>query len=436
MLSSSVQKCQKCQRMAPLARRGPGIRSLTSSSARAVPSRRSGLVMKDRSSNLVASSGKQVVVGGEVVYTTMDDEDVLASSGGDAIGGGGVFASDARKSLEKVDPTLRTDLMSSATVMSQVMDQNAWERHRSSLRFFRVFFNVFSSTVFKRIFVPSLLPVAIAVATCLLGWPVKPINALPFSIGGGLVSFMLVFRTNSGYGRFVEGRILWGTMLNTLRDVGRVAATYSTPSTRMLAMRVICLAECFAWLLKTHLRQGRTVGFGKHSLPEDKDTATPRVIEAMKPMGEAGAQDIKRLTEDCPHGPLICMILLTDACKKLIEEAKLPFDAATELQKYIQILGGCLGGSERILKTPIPQSYTRHTGRVLMMFLCSLPLTLTPVMGWSVVPAVFILSYALMGVDEIGIELEEPFATLPLAPISTTVRNNLKSTRELMMEGI
>merc|ERR1712087_328692 len=334
-----------------------------------------------------------VVVGGEVVYTTMDDEDVLASSGGDTIGGGGVFASDARKSLEAVDPTLRTDLMSSATVMSQVMDQNAWERHRSSLRFFRVFFNVFSSTVFKRIFVPSLLPVAIAVATCLLGWPVKPINALPFSIGGGLVSFMLVFR-------------------------------------------VICLAECFAWLLKTHLRQGRTVGFGKHSLPEDKDTATPRVIEAMKPMGEAGAQDIKRLTEDCPHGPLICMILLTDACKKLITEAKLPFDAATELQKYIQILGGCLGGSERILKTPIPQSYTRHTGRVLMMFLCSLPLTLTPVMGWSVVPAVFILSYALMGVDEIGIELEEPFATLPLAPISTTVRNNLKSTRELMMEGI
>ena len=90
--------------MAPLARRGPGIRSLTSSSARAVPSRRSGLVMKDRSSNLVASSGKQVVVGGEVVYTTMDDEDVLASSGGDAIGGGGVFASNVTRIVEHGSP--------------------------------------------------------------------------------------------------------------------------------------------------------------------------------------------------------------------------------------------------------------------------------------------------------------------------------------------
>ena len=73
-----------------------------------------------------------------------------------------------------------------------------------------------------------------------------------------------------------------------------------------------------------------------------------------------------------------------------------------------------------------------HIGRTLFMFLCLLPLTLRPVMGWSCVPAIFLLSYALVGVDEIGVEVEEPFATLPLTSICRSVRDNLAALRMLM----
>ena len=322
----------------------------------------------------------------------------------------------------------------SAANVSQVFDQASWERHREPARYFRAVFGFYSSTVLRRVVLPCMLPVACAIASCLVNFPATAATQLPFSVGGSLISLLLVFRTNSGYGRYVEGRILWGTMLNTLRDMARIAASYSTSdaTVRKLATRIICLAECFSWLLKDHLRKGRNVGFGKFALPEDHDSPAPRVLEALEPMGEDGLCDAKLLLADGAHGPLVCMLLLTDAVKSFIKLAEMPLEASTELQKAITVLGGVLGGSERILKTPIPLSYTRHTSRTLFMFLCLLPLTLRPVMGWSCVPAIFLLSYALVGVDEIGVEVEEPFATLPLTSICRSVRDNLAALRTLM----
>ena len=108
------------------------------------------------------------------------------------------------------------------------------------------------------------------------------------------------------------------------------------------------------------------------------------------------------------------LLLLMDAMRNFIRVANVPMQAALEMHSAVKDLCNAMGGSERILRTPIPLSYTRHTSRVLMMFLCLLSVHLAPIMGWLVVPCMFVLSFMLMGVDELGIEIEEPFAVLPL----------------------
>lgn len=89
----------------------------------------------------------------------------------------------------------------------------------------------------------------------------------------------------------------------------------------------------------------------------------------------------------------------------------------------VNTLSDALGECERIFRTPIPLSYTRHTSRVLMVWLALLPLAMAPVAGWVTVPATALIATLLLGIEEIGIQLEEPFRTLPLGALcSVTAR--------------
>ena len=76
-----------------------------------------------------------------------------------------------------------------------------------------------------------------------------------------------------------------------------------------------------------------------------------------------------------------------------------------------------LSESEKILYTPIPISYTRHTSRILTLWLLTLPFSLWLQLGAAMIPAMFILGWLMLGVDEIGIEIEEPFCILPVRPL-------------------
>lgn len=47
-------------------------------------------------------------------------------------------------------------------------------------------------------------------------------------------------------------------------------------------------------------------------------------------------------------------------------------------------------------------------------------------MGPSMVPAIFLLTYLLLGVDEIGVEIEEPFCILPVRPLADMCEREIK----------
>eukprot|EP00850_Spirogloea_muscicola_P004505 SM000019S05049 [mRNA] locus=s19:675409:676678:- [translate_table: standard] len=86
----------------------------------------------------------------------------------------------------------------------------------------------------------------------------------------------------------------------------------------------------------------------------------------------------------------------------------------------------CLGGCERIFRTPIPLFYTRLTSRFLVVWHMVLPLALWEECHWATVPATIFSAAALFCVEEVGVLIEEPFGILPLDYICATCQKDLE----------
>jgi hypothetical protein len=83
-----------------------------------------------------------------------------------------------------------------------------------------------------------------------------------------------------------------------------------------------------------------------------------------------------------------------------------PHHVLHQLEHTLSELLGVIGGCDRVLGTPIPLSYTRHTSRSLVLYLATLPLALWPIVGWMAVPCMMCISFIFLGIDEIGVEIE------------------------------
>jgi predicted membrane chloride channel (bestrophin family) len=88
----------------------------------------------------------------------------------------------------------------------------------------------------------------------------------------------------------------------------------------------------------------------------------------------------------------------------------------------LKFMEDAIGGCERLFRTPIPLSYTRHTSRLLLFWLAYLPLALFAELRWHALFVAPLLVLILFGIDEIGVELEEPFTLLPLETLCDAIK--------------
>jgi len=101
------------------------------------------------------------------------------------------------------------------------------------------------------------------------------------------------------------------------------------------------------------------------------------------------------------------------------------------IEQNVQVLIDCIGACERIKRTPLPFAYVVHLRRALAVYCGTLPMALVLSFGWSTVPVTMIVAYVLLGIEEIGVEIEEPFGVddndLPLDRFCTTIEQNLRA---------
>jgi putative membrane protein len=265
-------------------------------------------------------------------------------------------------------------------------------------------------TVLPRIAMRVLLAGAFGVAVTLLADQHIANLAIPPSVHtlvGVALGLLLVFRTNASYDRFWEGRRLIGSIVNNARDLARQAASFLDPSAAAVRARVGILITAYFATIRRYLRNER-------EWPELASLLTPAELAAIA-------------ATRCP--PVLVARWLSDAFVAEARAGRLSEQRLHVLDLAISDILDFFGGCERIMKTPVPFAYAHHIKGFLTLFCLTVPMALLAQMGWYTAPASAIVAYAMFGIDEIGVEIEDPFGydanDLPLDTIGETLATDV-----------
>jgi putative membrane protein len=232
------------------------------------------------------------------------------------------------------------------------------------------------------------------------------IPATAHTLVGIALGMLLVFRTNSSYNRFWEGRKLWGSLVNETRNLARAAAVHLRGDPVLLD-HVIRWTGTFPYAVKNALRGTEGLGPISETLPRAE-------------------LDWVRRAE---HPPLSIATRITARLVKARDKGLISDITLASLDNNVQLLVDYLGGCERINSTPLPFAYMVHLRRVIIVYCFTLPFALVGAFGWSTILAILGVAYTLFGIEEIGVEIENPFGNdandLALEDLCTKIARNL-----------
>jgi ion channel-forming bestrophin family protein len=267
--------------------------------------------------------------------------------------------------------------------------------------------------------IPRLLPrVAVTtalgvIAVLLVEKQQLKLPSVAHALVGVALGLLLVFRTNASYDRYWEGRKQLGFMVNRTRDLARQIAAYvEDAAVRAHFGRLI---PAFYWLAAQTLRRDTGLGPAERHLTEAERAVLASVTF---------------------RGPVVTAWmsahLRDEAAAGRLSEQRLQ---ACDVN--LMAFNDALGGAERILRTPIPFAYAQHIKIFVVLFCFTAPFVMADVMGWATPVACAFLAIALFGIDEIGVEIEEPFGDdpndLPLDAIGSGIE---KAVDEILATGV
>lgn len=223
------------------------------------------------------------------------------------------------------------------------------------------------------------------------------------SLLGFVLSLLLVFRTNTAYDRWWEGRKLWGKLVNDTRNFA-IKINVILENDRQSAEQVARYLKFFPHFLAKHLSKEST----RLALDEDYTE-----IE----------KSIKH------HGPSEIIILLSHKLNQLKKEGKISdiemVFLDTQLSGFLDICGGC----ERIKNTPIPYSYSSFVKKFIILYVLALPVAYVISIGLFMIPLTVFVYYVLMSLELIAEEIEDPFNNdendIPMEAIAQNIEKNV-----------
>ncbi|OUM58178.1 hypothetical protein PIROE2DRAFT_25056, partial [Piromyces sp. E2] len=218
---------------------------------------------------------------------------------------------------------------------------------------------------------------------------------------GLVLSLLLVFRNNSAYDRYWEGRKAWTNIIQHSRNLSR------------------------------HIWIGMDIDENDKLKKEQLNIkkGVMRLIIALAVSinhslrGEYG-WDYNDLAELVQHVPRFNSLITTE--KKQVLKI-LPLEIAYHIEGYffyqkqlpVPIVNSSLASlnaiidnfstCERILTTPIPLIYGVHIKQALILYLLTLPLQIISNCGWAAIFIVLLTSFTFFGIEAISSEIENPF---------------------------
>lgn len=223
---------------------------------------------------------------------------------------------------------------------------------------------------------------------------------------GFVLSMLLVFRTNTAYDRWWEGRKLWGALVNNSRSLAIKIKAF-LPEDKHVHSFFAKSISLYASMLSKHLQSEKT----RLSLDE-------------KEHPELDSIDHNR------HIPNQVTTIIVKHITKLYTDKKITGDQLIILNTEMQTLTDVCGACERIKNTPIPYSYSTFLKKFIFFYIMTLPFGFVFSLGYYVIPVVAFIFYVLTSLELIAEEIEDPFGKdsndLPIDKIAEKIKGNVE----------
>ncbi|MBK8684009.1 MAG: hypothetical protein IPN26_02955 [Bacteroidetes bacterium] len=226
---------------------------------------------------------------------------------------------------------------------------------------------------------------------------------------GAVISLLLVFRTNSAYDRWWEGRKQWGELTNNSRNLAiklHAILGQNHPEVRDFFKRVI---PAYAFALRNHLLSTKPDReMFEDELQEQFDLKIDDRIHIPNQIADMMMRKITHLYQEG---------IISDAQLIILNE---------ELRAFSNICGAC----ERIKNTPIPFSYSVFIKKFIFGYVMTLPFGYMFTLGYLSIPIIVFIFYVLASLELIAEEIEDPFGgdtnDLPTDTMSRNIHNNVE----------
>ncbi|MBG6111963.1 putative membrane protein [Flavobacterium sp. CG_9.10] len=219
---------------------------------------------------------------------------------------------------------------------------------------------------------------------------------------GFVISLLLVFRTNTAYDRWWEGRKMWGSLVNNSRNLAiKLSVILADEKDRAFFRKII---PTYASILNKHLK--------------DEET------------GKQLFDDVDLEIDHHKHRPNQVAKILFQKINDLYVSKKITGDQLiilnAEVLSFTEICGAC----ERIKNTPIPYSYSAFLKKFIFFYVMTLPFGYSFSLGYYVAPVVVFIFYVLASLELIAEEIEDPFGNdendLPTKKIAANIKKHVE----------
>ncbi len=229
----------------------------------------------------------------------------------------------------------------------------------------------------------------------------------PYEVAGAVLGLLLVFRTNAGYDRWYEGRRLMGTILNDSRNLAITALTHG-PQDPVWRESVVRWIACYGHVTRAALR-GQSV---------------PSQVRFL--LGDAWADEVDR----AEHMPNFVALRIGQFMRQACDAGQMNPLGFLQADRERMMLVESQGACERIRNTPVPWAYSVNIRRLIFLYLLAVPFALLDRVQWATPIVTMLIAYPILAVDQLGVELQQPFAKkslnhLPLDELTNTIERNL-----------
>ncbi|KAJ2782499.1 hypothetical protein H4R18_002251 [Coemansia javaensis] len=258
-----------------------------------------------------------------------------------------------------------------------------------------------------------------------------------------VLSLLMVFRTNSAYDRYWEGRKIWQDLKVSARNLLRnlwCGVPDKTDEDRAMRRQAFKDIVALVISIKHYLRDedgldyadydgllspefrmrvlargnGTSTygaicenGRGGHNSPEQGASGSHASLRIQQQQQQQRAEGWERPGQ----APLPTLILYE--IQKYLEythtHGVITAQLYVNVLQQVNVLSGLLGACERILSTPIPLAYHIHLHHSLYLYLLLLPWALGSMGLAKTIILQAVISFMMIGIDAISREIQNPF---------------------------